>query len=317
MMGRISYIGITFSLLVLLVGCVSDTQESPSPAPVQSASTPNLASAAPEPAAISSPTAAASEHKIEKTSDIHYATVDEKRTELDVYAPSESGPWPVMIIVHGVAQSRVVFSDLSEAVASEGAVVYNIDAKFEVPFITSIQRIACAVRFARATAADYGGDPSRITLVGHSAGASTGAVVALAGDDYEGDCVVTEGSALVDALVAYEGGGYLQGDGTRYDHTYLIDEDPELWRAIDPYSQIGRNLSLRVRLIHGDDNDRYWSDVPPERSIEFHQALADAGYDVELFIVEGDPHQALTDSYYEAFALTVQQAMELAQSSSK
>ncbi|NIN65728.1 MAG: carboxylesterase family protein [Anaerolineae bacterium] len=257
---------------------------------------------------------------IGRTRDIIYATVDELRTALDVYAPSEPGPWPVVIVAHGAMQHRSDFADLSEAIASQGAVVYNIYVDFTVPFITGIERIGCAVRFARATAADYGGDPGRITLVGNSAGASTGAVVALAGDDFEGDCVVTEGSALLDALVAFEGpydmAARAVGMG-RFDHTYLIDEDPALLHAINPYSYIGRNRDLQTRLVHGDDVDVQWYDTPLEVSVEFHQALADAGYDVELIVVEGASHIALTKSDSDAFALTVQQVMELARRSSR
>jgi len=39
------------------------------------------------------------------------------------------------------------------------------------------------------------------------------------------------------------------------DHTLLKDEDPELWKAIDPYTHIGKNPELQIRLIHGKDHD--------------------------------------------------------------
>ena len=280
---------------------------------------PATPAAKPVPAATPSPTAEAATLTTEITSNIHYADVDERGTNLDVYAPSDPGTWPVVIVVHGGGQVRSSFAPIAEAIASQGAVVYNIDTLFTFPWRSIIERIACAVRFARATAADYGGDPGRITLVGNSLGAATGAVVALAGDDFEGDCVVTDASALPDALVAFEGpydyattfNGPLE-----LDHTILKDEDPDLWEAINPYSHIGRNPDLQVRLVHGDDIDVAWYDVLPEVSIEFHQALADAGYDVELIVVEGAVHSALTTSSSEAFALTVQQVMELADRSS-
>ncbi len=196
--------------------------------------------------------------------------------------------------------------------------VYNIDPDFRFPHLIGITRIACAVRFARATAADYGGDPSRITLMGNAEGASAGAVAALAGDDFEGECVVTDASARVDALVGYEGSyDYVT---TVYhssmDHTTLKETDPELWEAINPYSHIGRNPGLQIRLIHGDDSDSRWYDIAPEVSIEFHRALADAGYDVELAVVENASHPDLQIDRSHVFPLVVQQVMELARSSS-
>jgi acetyl esterase/lipase len=211
--------------------------------------------------------------------------------------------------------------ELTEAIASQGAVVYNIDVEFTVPQLPAIKRIACAVRFARATAVDYGGDPGRITLVGSSAGADAGAVAAMAGDDFDGDCVVTDTSALPDALIGFEGGYHRATTviNSAIDHTYLKDEDPELWEAINPYTHIGGNPDLQVRLVHGEDDDTNWYDIPPEVSIDFHQALVDAGYDAELILVEDASHNILYNKYLnpDAYALIIQQVMELARGSSQ
>ena len=301
-------------VMLLLVGCAT-----PVAAPTTIPATATLVPPTPKPEATLSSTAEAATLTTEITIQIVYANVDEVGTGLDVYAPSQPGPWPVVVVVHGIGQTRSGLWPLSKAIASQGAVVYNIDAMFTLRHKgASIERIACAIRFARATAADYGGDPGRITLVGYSAGASSGAVVALAGDDFEGDCVVTDASALPDAFVGFEGlYDYATTDYTlAFEHTSLKEEDPDLWEAINPYSHIGRNPDLQVRLVHGDDIDLDWWDVPPEVSIEFHQALADAGYDVELIVVDGADHTDLTSSYSDAFALAVQQVMELARSSS-
>jgi acetyl esterase/lipase len=270
------------------------------------------------PAATPNPKAEAGSLPIEITRNIIYANVDELQTELDVYAPSDPGPWPVVVIAHGSGEYRSNFDDFAEAIASHGAVVYNIDYTLTLP--TSIEDIACAVRFARTTAADYGGDPDWITLVGSSAGADLGVVIALAGDDFEGDCVVTDASALLDAFVGFEGFYNLDTAALVIpDLTILKDEDPELYEAVNPPSHIGRNPGLHIRLVHGDDVDTEWYDVPPEASIEFHQALADAGYDAELIIVEGASHDTLSNKFLnpDGFALTVQQVMELARGSSQ
>jgi len=288
---------------LLLAACSSSETPTPTAAP---AATPN-------------PKAEAGSLTIETTKNIIYANVDDLQTELDVYVPSEPGPWPVVVVAHGSGESRSTFADLAEEIASHGAVVYNIDYTLTLPLPIGNEDIACAVRFARGTAADYGGDPDWITLVGSSAGADLGAVIALAGDDFEGDCVVTDASALLDAFVGFEGFYNLAKAALVIpDLTILKDEDPELFETVNPYSHIGRNSDLQVRLVHGDDIDTQWWDIPPEASIEFHQALADAGYDVELILVDGASHATLSSKYLhpDAFALTVEQVMELARSSS-
>jgi acetyl esterase/lipase len=198
-------------------------------------------------------------------------------------------------------------------------VVFNPNVAFTVPLLTGIERLACAVRFARAEAPDYGGDPNEITIVGISAGAASAVVIGLAGDDFDAGCVVSAGSALPDAVVAFEGPYEFATTayGTVIDHTSLKNEDQELLEAIDPYSHIGRNPDLQVRLIHGVDVDDDWWDIRPEESTELHQTLADAGYDVELITVEGADHVDLHIHTSAAFAIAVQQVKELAHSPSQ
>lgn len=219
-----------------------------------------------------------------------------------------------MVVAHGGGESRAQYAALARAIASEGAVVFNADWRQIAPFIVGIGQIACAVRFARAMAADHGGDPSRITLVGSSVGAVSGAVVSLTGDDLSGDCVVSEGSALPDALVAYEG----PYDWAKADNPYpadldaLKDEDPDLWEAIDPYSNIGGNPDLVVRLVHGGDVDTQWFDVLPQVSADFQAALMEAGYDVEMTIIPNASVVALTSSNSTAFEPMVRLVLRVA-----
>ncbi len=254
----------------------------------------------------------------EATKNILYAKVDRLPSQLDVYAPSEPGPWPVVVVVHGFNSSRYDTAQLARTIASRGAVVFNPNVLFTVPLTTAIERLACAVRFARAKAPDYDGDPSEIVILGISAGAASAVVVGLAGDDFNEGCVVSDGSALPDGVVAFEGPYEFATTayGIAIDHASLRRDNPELLEAIDPYSHIGRNPGLLVRLIHGVDVDDDWFDVRPEESIELQQALVDAGYDVELTILEGTDHRDCNIAISDAFALMVQQVMEVARNSS-
>ncbi|MCH7901669.1 MAG: hypothetical protein IH818_12290 [Acidobacteria bacterium] len=232
-----------------------------------------------------------------------------------MYAPQEPGPWPVIIVVHGYGGSRNTLIHLSSTLAAQGAVVFNLEVAMVEPFLPAIEQVSCAVRFARATAATYGGDTSRIILVGGSGGAAASAVVGLAGDDFEGDCLVVEGSSLPDAIVGHEGPydwAIRAYDPQRFDPTVLAIDNPDLLDAINPYSYIGGNPDLKVRLIHGIDNDDTIFEVLPEVSTQFHEILIDAGYDAELTIIEGGTHFDHTNPYSETFKVIVQQVMNVA-----
>ena len=315
---------VTAGALAMLIatGCGDPTGESTSPSPsAETAQAPSPTEAAESPGptvsevATTQPSVSADassnepdQSDVSLTSGIEYAPPH----DLDVYAPSQPGPWPVVIVVHGLGQGRNDFAGLAEAIAAEGAVVFNISVVFSVPPLDAIEDIACAVRFARATAPDFDGDPDSITLVGNSSGAAKGSIVAMDGDSYGGDCVVEQGSALPDALVGYEGpfdyATHLYGS---FAVPALQQADPETWEAVDPYSQIGGNPELVVRLVHGRDDDVAWYDVLPEVSTRFHDALAAAGYDVQVTFIDGAGHGALRPGSA-AFDLTVQEVIETA-----
>lgn len=64
----------------------------------------------------------------------------------------------------------------------------------------------CAMRYARVHASEFGGTGDRIVTAGHSYGANVAALMAMAGGQFEGDClVVDEVSAVADGFVGLDG----------------------------------------------------------------------------------------------------------------
>ena len=107
---------------------------------------------------------------------------------LDVWAPrhARGAPLPVVIFYYGgawVKGSRQEYGFAGRAFAARGFVAVVPDYRHvpAVRFPAFVQDGASAIRWTRDHIADYGGDPKRITLSGHSAGAYIAAMLALDG----------------------------------------------------------------------------------------------------------------------------------------
>ena len=107
------------------------------------------------------------------------------RQLLDVYRPAEpSGPAPVVVFFYGgnwKSGERADYLFAGEALASRGFVAVIADYRLypEVRFPSFLEDCAKAVGWVFARIGEHGGDPDRLFLMGHSAGAYNAAMLAL------------------------------------------------------------------------------------------------------------------------------------------
>jgi acetyl esterase/lipase len=107
------------------------------------------------------------------------------RQKLDLYVPvADEGPKPVVLFFYGGnwdSGSKGEYLFLGEALASRGFVVAIADYRIypEVRYPAFLLDCAAAVRWTFAHVAQYGGDPARVSLMGHSAGAYNAMMLAL------------------------------------------------------------------------------------------------------------------------------------------
>ena len=116
---------------------------------------------------------------------LHYAVRDEKPLDLDLYrkgaAVADSGarqpvkPAPLIIMLHGgswVGGSRKDLADLNYYLASLGYIVAAPSYRFapEHPFPAATEDVNAAIDYLKKNAATLAIDPTRIVLIGRSAG---------------------------------------------------------------------------------------------------------------------------------------------------
>lgn len=111
---------------------------------------------------------------------------DDTRLKLDVWVPNRTDavPLPVVVFFFGggwVSGDRGDYGFVGRAFAAQGFVVVIPDYRLvpNVRFPTFIEDGARAVKWVRDHIAQFGGDPGRIALVGHSAGSYIAAMLGL------------------------------------------------------------------------------------------------------------------------------------------
>lgn len=212
----------------------------------------------------------------------------------DIRIPDGNGTFPSVVLVHGgawVVGSPTSIEPLAIYLSENGFLTVNAPyhLSLQAPgFPLALDDIACAVRFA----ANHPRSDGTVTVVGHSAGAHVGALVALTGDDYGADCPYP-GSGVPDRFIGLAG----PYDVARLGPIMLRffgetpEEAPEDWEAGNPQLQTDRNPLLKSLLIHGDSDQV----VPVDFSTRFFEALEDSGGDAELIVLDGVEHNGVRD----------------------
>jgi acetyl esterase/lipase len=203
-----------------------------------------------------------------------------ERQRLDVYLPSApaAAPRPIVVFWYGGSfergrkeQYRFVGASLAEA--GYIAVVPDYRVFPEVRFPAFVDDAAAAVAWTVSHAAELGGDPRRIFLAGHSAGAHIAAMVAY--DAPRLEAVGVDRSAIR---------GFIGLSGP-----YALDPDNETLRTIfsAPYAHADWQPLQRAQagappalLIHGGADTVVW----PDHTRQMGAQLESLGVPVTLVI---------------------------------
>ena len=196
---------------------------------------------------------------------------------MDVYAPTDPGPWPLVVVAPGggmaADSTKSYIDDFALEIADRGAVVMTAEWRQSMGPDEAHGDMACAVGVARQTGAAYGADASRVVLAGHSDGVWPVVAVGLPPtppSPAAGACDTTSGSLRPDAMVTLAG-------------LYTMSADTKIVSAATP----DQRIPVVVAQGGADDPDRV------SESKAFHEMLVANGWDSTLVEVPSADHPGI------------------------
>ncbi len=216
-----------------------------------------------------------------------------ERHGLDVYAPAEARGAPVVVFIYGGgwrAGDRGMYRFLGATLAAAGLVCVVPDYRVwpEVRSPAFVQDAAQAVGWAQAHAAEYGGDPTKLFLMGHSAGAQMVALLAL--------------NPAWLAAVGMQPGRDLRGViGLSGPYDFLPLQSETLKQIFGPEEERPASQPINfvtsgappMLLATGDED----TTVLPRNSQRLAAKLRAAGNQAELIIYRGVGHAAIVGAF--------------------
>lgn len=227
----------------------------------------------------------------------------------EIYAPTSGGPWPLIMLEPGgdVAPGEPgdYLDQMATALAGRGAVVmvgqWRQTSHWGGRSPDSFADVACAIGVARRIGPDFGANPDRVVLAGHSLATRPVAVIGLTATAFvpaPGSCDETAGSLRPDAWadlagprdeIATAGSGDSElaafFGGTRA-------ADPAAWAAGDPFALAAERAvaatDLPIVLLQGG------SDGGAADARAFQVALVAGGYHSRLIEIPLADHFGTT-----------------------
>jgi acetyl esterase len=125
-----------------------------------------------------------------------------------IYQPSGAGPFPTVLDLHGGAwngKDRKAEEPMDRALAASGVLVVAIDLTLapEAPYPACVQDANYGVRWLKAKAASWNGDPSKIGIYGSSSGGHVAELLGMRPRDPRYNAIPLPEAPGVDATVAY------------------------------------------------------------------------------------------------------------------
>lgn len=250
-----------------------------------------------------------------RTKDIPYkatssAGFNPEKNVLDVYRPNGKAakPAPVVVFFHGGnwnSGSKNIYWFIGRRLAKQGVVAvipsYRLSPEVQVPAMAD--DCAQAVLWVKNHIADFGGDPGRIYVMGHSAGGGLAALLAVQ-DTYFTKLGLAQNpikGAILDDPAGINMYDYLKEMKYPSDRQYLIPfgDKPEGWRDVSPFYQVrsggASGPAAPPTLLYVGGNT-YPSIIDGAKS--FHEKLLALGVKSQYTVLPGKKHVPMASQLF-------------------
>lgn len=189
-------------------------------------------------------TAASPAAGVRRIADLPYGP--DPRQRMDVYLPASAEAAPVLVMVHGgawmfgdKAAASVVGPKVEHWVRERGFVLVSVGYRFvpQVDVSQQAQDVARALAAVQSQAPSWGGDPARVVLMGHSAGAHLVALLAASAPLARQEGVRPWlGTVALDSA-ALDTAALMRRPHLRF-YDRVFGADPAFWRRVSPTDQL-------------------------------------------------------------------------------
>jgi len=220
--------------------------------------------------------------------------------ELDIFRAAATGPAPVFVFVHGGAWR----AGSAETYAAPAEMFLGAGVHYVVPDFIAVQeaggsllpmaeQVRRAIAWVYGNAADFGGDPGRLYIGGHSSGAHLAAVALTT--DWPGEFDLP--ANIVKGGMCSSGMYDLAPVRLSHRSSYVAFTD-EMVEALSPQRHID-HLSAPLVVAYGS----YETPEFQRQARDFAVAVRDAGKPVELIVGDNYSHLELPETLCNPYGL--------------
>lgn len=235
---------------------------------------------------------------------------------IDVYAPNDAKNAPIILMVHGGAWAFgdkgnfAVTANKADHYLPKGYVFVSVNYRM-IPAADPVEQaedVARALSYVQANAGQWGGDPKRVVLMGHSAGAH---LISLINSDPAFAKDAGAGAWL--AAVSLDSGAYDVEAIMKRRHMSLFDKafgkDKTFWRAASPIRRIGGKPAPMLLVCSSRGRDSCGQAQAFKAALDKEKAAATVApedlshREINLNLGQANPYTKRVDAFLQAQGL--------------